>query len=111
MAKNMVIAGDFKGDSVYISFLTDEVHIGNFNVNKQTIANIEIVDEDSRKSAASALGRAAVGAIALGGIGIVAGLTGKNKKSYTLSVEFKSGERSLIEVDEKIYKRIITIMY
>ncbi|MBD5521321.1 MAG: hypothetical protein HDR03_08900 [Lachnospiraceae bacterium] len=48
-----------------------------------------------------------------GGIGAVAGIGGKNKssKEYLISIEWKSGEKSLILLDEKYYKVFIASMF
>nr|DAP64485.1 MAG TPA: hypothetical protein [Caudoviricetes sp.] len=40
----------------------------------------------------------------MGPVGILAGLTAKNKGSYTIAVAFKSGKRNLICMDDKFYK-------
>ena len=42
--------------------------------------NLIIVDESQEKSATSAVGRALVGGVLLGGAGLIAGLSAKNKK-------------------------------
>ncbi len=44
----------------------------------------------------------------LGPVGAVAGvMSAKNKGTYQIAIKFKNGEKSLIEVDDKIYKAII----
>ena len=58
------------------------------------------MDEECVKSAASAVGRAAVGTILLGPIGLLAGVTAKRKGVYTIALEFHNGGKSLIEIDE-----------
>ncbi len=48
-----------------------------------------------------------------GGIGVVAGIGGKNKssKEYLISIEWKSGEKSLILIDDEYYKVFIKSMF
>lgn len=43
----------------------------------------------------------------LGGVGVLAGLSAKNKGVYLLAVEYKNNQRSLIEIDDKLYKIFI----
>ncbi len=109
MAKNQVIAGDYTGRMVTYSFGT--VTIADVTVSKATISSYEIVDENYKKSAASAVGRAAVGAFLLGPVGLLAGVSAKNKGTHTLAIHFKDGKNSLIEVDDKINKAIVTTLF
>lgn len=58
------------------------------------IIKTAIVSEDSRKSAVSAVTRGAVGAALTGGIGVLAGLSAKNKKTTTFLIEYSDGSRA-----------------
>ena len=60
MAKNLVISGDYKGASVSLAWFGG-VKIGGIKLDKLNVDNYEIIDEKSRKSATSAVGRAVVG--------------------------------------------------
>lgn len=113
-AKNRVIAGDYMGKSVTgvvgavqicVDFRT-LVPLDKFGVD-----SYEVITEDTRKSAASGIARGAVGAALLGPVGMLAGLSAKNKSTVTLAVRFKDGKNSLIEVDEKIYKKFMQAMF
>ena len=44
----------------------------------------------------------------LGSAGLAAGLSAKKNGIYTVAIQFKDGKRSLLEVDDKIYKAIIS---
>ncbi len=113
-AKNMVIAGDYTGKGVsgvggaVQIFLTrkDYVLLDKFGVDAY-----EVITEETRKSAVSGIARGAVGVTLLGPIGMLAGLSAKNKSTYTISVRFKDGKNSLIEMDEKLYKLFIKGMF
>lgn len=109
MAKNQVIAGDYTGREV--RFFYGTVQIADVTVSKSTVASYEIVDENYKKSAASAVGRAAVGALLLGPVGLLAGVSAKNKGTHTLAIHFTDGKKSLIEVDDKINKAIVTTLF
>ena len=53
--------------------------------------------------------RGLVGGALLGPVGLLAGgLSAKNKGIYQVAVQFKDGSRSLIEIDDKIYKALIS---
>lgn len=106
--KNKVIAGDYK-DWIVWYYSSNTIHIKDKSghslmLNKNTIEQYEIITEEKRKSGTSAIFRGAAGTAILGPVGILAGLTAKNKGTYTIAVAFKSGKRSLICMDDKFYK-------
>ena len=112
MAKNVVVAGDYKGKIICNN--TAGVYIPiNFTgskkvmLNKDEIETYEVITEDIRKSASSGVIRGAVGATLLEPVGLLAGLSAKNKGEYTIAIKFKDGKNSLIEIDEKIYKAFV----
>ncbi len=113
-AKNKVIAGDYEGKDIYcfLGDLSILIDIGkNIPLDKSTIKSYDIIDEESRKSATSAVGRATVGAMLLGPVGLLAGVTAKRKGVYIVALEFYKGGKSLIEIDEKRYKLLIKKMF
>ncbi len=110
MIKNVVIAGDYKGKFVSVSFKAPYIDISFLQkvyISKETIENYELVTEEKRKSASSAVTRGLVGGALLGPVGLLAGLSAKSKGSYQIIINFKDGKRSLLEVDDAIYKSII----
>lgn len=109
MAKNKVIAGDYIGASV--AELLGTVTIGNNVVSKQTVASYEVMTEEHRKSAVSGVVRGLVGKAVLGPVGLLAGLSAKDVGTYTVALNWKSGRKSLIEIDDKIYKVIMKEMF
>lgn len=116
-AKNKVIAGDYEKKEVSCSGGKAVINLGGWPVHKKiqldktTVESYEVVDESSSKSAASAVGRAAVGAFFLGPVGLAAALSAKSKGSHIIAIQFKDGKKSLIEVDDKIYKTIMTKVF
>ena len=127
-AENRVIAGAFKGKSIKYKFLDRYVTISdiptymsdakglslNFNtleISKSNVKAYELVTEEKIKSGSSAIIRGALGAAVLGPVGILAGLTAKNKGIHTLAIEWMNDQKSLIEIDEKIYKQIMTSLF
>lgn len=71
----------------------------------------DVITEDTRKSAASGIARGAVGAALLGPVGLLAGLSAKNKSTVTVAVRFKDGKNSLLEMDDKVYKNFVRAMF
>ena len=112
-AKNMVIAGDYEGKG--LTNLGDDVVIvcgfklsSAININSSTVESYEVITDEQRKSAASGVARGLVGGVLLGPVGLLAGgLSAKNKGIYQLAIQFKDNKRSLIEIDDKLYKLII----
>lgn len=113
-AKNKVIAGDYENH--YVAAGLGTVILGwNFkttaHINKNTVESYDVVTEEKVKSASSAITRGAVGAFLLGPVGLLAGASAKNKGVYVVAVFFKDGKKSLLEVDEKIYKCILKALF
>ena len=118
--KNTVIAGDYEGCPIMLNgqkvpaIKTGFMKL--FPMDSSTVAQYEVVTDEHRKSLSSGALRGAagglVGAFVAGPVlGVPAllagGLSAKNKGRYQIVVEFQSGERSLIDVDDKIYKGLI----
>ena len=111
---NKVIAGDYVNCSV-MPAIFGAPYIGNFPekiaLNKNTVDSYEVVDEKYRTSAASAVGRAAIGGFLLGPAGLLAGLSAKKKGKHTIAVYFKNGKKSLLELDDNMYKLVIQELF
>jgi len=112
--KNKVIAGEHYGSKVIAPSFFGNKHPfistndSKVELNSNTIASYEVITDDHRKSAISGALRGFIGNHILGNTGMLAGtMSAKNKSIYTISINFLSGERSLIEVDERIYKALI----
>lgn len=113
-ASSKVIEGEFKGK--YVFYLYNNVFIviqkrpliGSMRrlfLNSSTIANYELVDYSSDVSLASAMARGAMGKMAAGDIGGIAGaMTAKNHGVNIVLITFKDGKKSLIEIDDRTYE-------
>ena len=111
---NKVIGGTFLNSSITEIFNTAYIVSGfkQIPINKSNVSHFEIVGQNSTKSATSAIGRGIVGGILLGGVGLLAGsISAKNKNLYTITLYFRDGRQSLIEVDEKVYKAIVAALF
>lgn len=113
-AANRVIAGDYEGYVIMAS--GNRVCMGKgfrvTDIDKNTVESYELITDEHRKSAASGIGRGIVGGVLLGPVGMIGGaLSAKNKGTYQMALMFKDGQRSLIEVDDKIYKALIKKLF
>lgn len=109
-AKNKVIAGDYKGKQISVTFGTVTLITGflkTITLDKNTVEEYEVMNETHSKSATSAVGRGLVGGFLLGPVGLLAGLSAKSKGVHIVAIQFKDGMKSMIEMDEKIYKALI----
>lgn len=55
--------------------------------------------------------RGAVGGALLGPIGLAAAVTAKNKNTYLVAVYYKDGDKSLLEMDERVYNMFLKEMF
>ncbi|MEE0706545.1 MAG: hypothetical protein UCH28_09220 [Adlercreutzia sp.] len=109
-AANKVIAGDYKGKLIAGSF--GEAFISMtmtkfLYLNKETVSNLALLDDESQISVASVALRGLVGELLLGPIGLVAAATAKRSGIYIVGIEFKDGKRSVVEVDDKRYRNLV----
>ena len=79
--------------------------------NQETIKDYQIITEDSRKSTSSSIVRGLIGGALLGPVGLIAGgVSGKNKKTYQIEITWIDDKKSIIEVDESLFRTFITVM-
>lgn len=111
-AKNKVLSGHYQnyflGGNSKGAFIHYKQQI---YFNKQTVSSYELLTEDKVKSGSSAIVRGALGAALLGPVGLLAGLSAKNKGIYLVAVEWKTGQKSLLEMDDKLYKYFLKGMF
>lgn len=121
-AKNKVLSGDYVDDSVRIEGLGTQLVFGygkdndlftttHITLDKSTVESYEVLTEDKVKSASSTMLRAGAGALLLGPVGLLAGVSGKTKGIYNVAILFKDGKKSLIEIDDKHYKVLMKILF
>ena len=113
-AKNKVIAGDYEGKLVTGVLGRVNISTGLFKslpITKDIIEDYEVMDEEKRMKATSAVGRGLVGGFLLGPVGLLAGLSAKKKGVYIVALQFRDGKKSLLEVDEKIYKILLKSLF
>ena len=108
-AKNRVIAGDYENKKIVESLGNLKISslTGDRIIDKTTVKAYEVITDEMRKSGTSAILRGGIGSALLGPVGLLAGLTAKNKGIYQIAIQFNDGKKSLIEIDEKLYKILI----
>mgnify|MGYP004666996741 CR=1 FL=1 len=111
-AQNRVIAGDYMNQpvSTFLGMVSIDKGFGKEQtaINKKTVESYELITDEHRKSAKSGIARGLVGGALLGPVGMFAGgISAKSKGIYVIAISFKDGKRSLIEVNDKIYKDIV----
>lgn len=108
-AKNKVIAGQYSGRSVSSSFNSITINAWPpVNLDKYTVEAYELITDDKVKSMSSGVTRGLIGGALLGPVGMLAGgLSAKTNGIYTVAIKFRSGEESLLEIDDKCYKMLL----
>lgn len=110
-----IIAGDYNGSTVMYTASKIVITVSlfkNMYLKKDMVESYEVITDDHRKSAASGVARGLVGGALLGPVGLLAGgLSAKNKGIYQIAIQFKDGKRSLMEIDDKIYKALVKELF
>lgn len=112
---NIILEGMYRDKNIYISSDKRNLETSGmgWNLTKNHISSYTILDENNKNSSEYSFWKGALGVALFGSFGAVAGIGGKNKssKEYLISIEWKSGEKSLILLDDKYYKVFIKSMF
>lgn len=110
-AKNKVIAGEYEGKIVDCAAGKPYIIVKfmkSLYLDKTNVESYEQISDDHNKSMSSGIARGIVGGALFGVAGAVAGgMSAKTKGIYQISIQFKDGKKSLLEVDDRIYKAIV----
>ncbi|MGF7049163.1 hypothetical protein J2T13_003671 [Paenibacillus sp. DS2015] len=113
-AKNAVIAGEYEKSKLITSKNGLIIAISftkSLTLTKDVVESYEVMSEEHTKSATSAIGRGLVGSFILGPVGLLAGLSAKQKGTHVVAVEYKDGNKSLLEINDKLYKVLMTTLF
>ena len=117
-AQNKVISGYLSGHRIIVDGCPFIVQSGNaltgargLRIIKPDVEDYEVLSEDKVRSGTSTILRGAAGAAILGPVGLLAAVSGKKKGIYCVALQWKSGQKSLIEIDDKIYKALVRSMF
>lgn len=107
-----ILAGDFQ-KSKNAQFAGGSFHLpvdGKFlreKIPSGQVEDLDVASEENVKRMAGSIGWGVVGGLALGGIGVIAGLlAGGTKKEVTFVCKFKDGRRMLARADNKTFTEI-----
>jgi hypothetical protein len=107
MTKITVHGGDFKAGATQGSgtrFVVINQNNSQETITPAMIQSIEVANEDSVKRIGGTVGWGAVGALALGPVGLLAGLLlGGKKKETTFVAELKDGRKIMATVESPVY--------
>jgi hypothetical protein len=105
MAAIKVLAGDFTKKDAY--FKNHKFEFTGETVSISKIKTLEVASEENIKRVGGTVGWGVAGTIALGGIGLLAGLVlGGKGKEISFVAQFKDGRRLLATTDSKTYSII-----
>jgi hypothetical protein len=112
-----VIAGDFP-TSATLSILFGQPILqwgwgGTNTLNLiDELEKIELVTEENQKKFIGAAGWGLVGGVALGPLGLLAGvLAGGNKKKVCFACYLKDGRKFMIVTDQKTYQKMLALTF
>lgn len=104
MAKIVIHAGDFGADKAKFSGGNKIVFSSDEELGLWDLEEVELATEENVKRMGGALGWGAIGGLALGPVGLLAGLLlGGKSKEITFAVKFKDGRKFLGTTDNKTY--------
>ena len=115
-AADLAVVGQFSGKEAMAAVGSNAPVIGllvNLFVGISLGSNVIIarsIGQKDHKSISKAVHTSIIVAL-LGGVGILAGLSAKNKGIFTIAIQWKDGKKSLIEIDDKLYKKFINEMF
>jgi hypothetical protein len=111
LIKNQVISGDYENRLVDIGGWTASFLIIRKDaitklakITKDTVQSYRLISSESEIKGSSFFKRAAVGTLVLGPLGLLAGLTAKEREIYYVKVFFKDGKESIMALDDNYYK-------
>jgi len=113
--KNRVIAGKYSGcnlDLIYNNLYIQTGRYKTLDINKKTVESYKLVDKNSYSSVAGHVTNAFIGRIIFGPIGMITGaVLPSSEEAYLVSLKYKDGSESLIEISKRYYKALAKSMY
>lgn len=113
-ARNKVIAGDYCGYDVIVSFgkVTLMHRLAKTPVDKTSLLKWELVDSQNASGFWGSFLRGYVSQAFLGTAGLFASAArSATARNYLISLEFVDGKRSLLEIDDRLYKKLVPALY
>ena len=83
----------------------------NIPINKSTLASYEVVRHDQLEESHYSPLAGALGSLAFGDTGFLAGYYTKTYGAHLVILNFKDGKRSLAQLSDKLYNALVRIMF
>lgn len=107
---NVVLEGDYKGKEIFYSSNLKVVKIiGGPSFETFNIASYTVIDETNKDQ--YSFWKGALGVALLGGLGAIAGVRGKKRTEYLIAINWKYEDKSLICIDDELYKKFMMAMF
>ena len=103
---NYIVEGKYKNEKLTCGSL---LYADSSPFSKRYISSYTVIDESNKDQ--YSFWKGALGVTLFGGLGVIAGIGGKNKKEYLIAIEWKDGDKSLILIDDKYYKVFVKSMF
>ena len=113
VAKNKVVDGSYLGKIVRYSSRQVLIITGSdetIDLNDSSVKAYEALELGSKNNASDEFMLDVAGGALLGFIGIIFGLFANKKRVFIISLEFNDGNKSKIEVNYKIYKKLTRLL-
>lgn len=110
MANNIVLEGKFKNTKIDSSVSCLKIYARpSYPISSYTVKSYTVIDETNKNQ--YSFWKGALGVALLGGVGAIAGISGKKKKEYLVAIEWQDGEKSLISIDDEKYKVLVKSLF
>lgn len=114
---NLVIKGDYKNFLLCLSKNSGELVLENnkqsIDLSSENINKYEVIHTEYGKSIIDIIVRIVIGVYIIGYLGVVAGFTANNTYEIyrVVSVEFKDGKKSIIKMNKKNFRKLLSATY
>lgn len=107
---NTVIEGEYKGNKLY-NLSRDKciTQVLGYSFTPNYVDSYVVIDETNKDQ--YSFWKGALGVALLGGFGAIAGVRGKKRTEYLIAINWKYENKSLICIDDELYKKFMMAMF
>ncbi len=107
---NVVLEGEWKGQEIFFSTRENALTIcGGASLTQDYILSYTVIDETNKDQ--YSFWKGALGVALFGGLGAVAGVRGKKRTEYLIAINWVYKVKSLICIDDELYKKFMMAMF
>ena len=107
---NVVLEGEWKGQEIFFSTRENALTIcGGASLTQDYILSYTVIDETNKDQ--YSFWKGALGVALLGGLGAIAGVRGKKRTEYLIAINWVYKVKSLICIDDELYKKFMMAMF